>query len=176
MTERPLVVKTEVSIDAPASSVWRVLTSLPALGEWDDLPDEYDGDALALGSELLWRRMDGGYTKLTVTAFEPPRRLRLALYGSTWPLPPSAYDVGYTYSLTELGRRTTLVIEIGDFADLAHGEDFYEASLDFGHRASSRIRELAESGFGERPSRSLGEVTASGRINQRTRPGASYLK
>ena len=141
---RPLVVRTAVSIDAPASAVWRVLTSVTSLGEWDDLPDHYDGETLVLGSELLWRRVDGGYTKLTVTAFEPERRLRLVLYGSTWPLPPAAYDVGYTYSLTPLGDRTTLAIEIGDFGVLAHGEDFYDASMDFASRAARKIRELAE--------------------------------
>ncbi len=143
-TDRPLVVRTSVSIDAPASAVWAVLTTLRCIGEWDDLPDEYDGDSLTLGSELLWRRLDGGYTRLTVTAFEPYRRLRLALYGSTWSLPPASYDVGYTYSLADHAGATLLSIEIGDFAELYRGEDFYEASLDFGNRASRRIKELAE--------------------------------
>jgi uncharacterized protein YndB with AHSA1/START domain len=141
---QPLVVRTAVAIDAPVAAIWEVLTTLRSFGEWDDLPDEYDGDSLTLGSELRWRRVDGGYTKLTVTAFEPPTRLRLALYGSTWPLPPASYDVGYTYSLADDAGRTWLSIEIGDFAALSHGEDFYEASLGFGKAASRKIKELAE--------------------------------
>jgi hypothetical protein len=99
---------------------------------------------LVLGSELLWKRVDGGYTMLTVTGFEPRRRLRLSLYGSSWELPPASYDVAYTYSLADQDGRTLLSIEIGDFAGLPHGKDFYDASWEFGKTASRRIKELAE--------------------------------
>ncbi len=140
----PLVVRTSVAIDAPPSTVWAVLTTLRSMGEWDDLPDEYSGESLALGSELRWKRVDGGYTMLTVTGFEPRKRLRLSLYGSSWELPPSSYDVAYTYSLADRDGRTLLSIEIGDFARLPHGRDFYDASLEFGRTASRRIKDLAE--------------------------------
>src|SRR5262245_14369205 len=131
MTPPPLVVRTAISLDAPASRVWRVLTDVRSFGQWDDLPDEYVGDSIELGSELVWIRMDVGYTKLTVTVFEPCARLKLARYGSTWPLPPDCYDVGYTYALAEHGGRAALSMEIGDFAAIPHGRDFYEASVDF---------------------------------------------
>ena len=143
-TVLPLVVRTTVAIDAPTSAVWAVLTTLRSIGEWDDLPDEYSGESLALGSELLWKRVDGGYTMLTVTGFEPRKRLRLSLYGSTWELPPASYDVAYTYSLADQDGRTMLSIEIGDFAGLPHGKDFYDASLEFGKTASRGIKDLAE--------------------------------
>jgi len=140
----PLVVRTSVAIDAPPSAVWAVLTTLRLMGEWDDLPDQYRGESLALGDELLWRRVDGGYTRLTVTGFEPRKRLRLSLYASSWELPPDSYDVAYTYSLADRGGRTLLSIEIGDFAPLPHGQDFHDASLEFGRTASRKIKDLAE--------------------------------
>jgi uncharacterized protein YndB with AHSA1/START domain len=142
-TARSLLVRETVTIDAPPAAVWEVLTSLRWIAEWDDLPDEWDGDRLTFGSELRWNRVDGGCTKLTVVAFVPGERLRFALYGSTWPLPPSAYDVGYAYSLTPVAGGTRLDIEIGDFDALPHGEDFHAASLDFAERAARKIGELA---------------------------------
>jgi uncharacterized protein YndB with AHSA1/START domain len=142
-TARPLVVRETVTIDAPVAAVWEVLTTLRWIAEWDDLPDEWESDWLALGSELRWNRVDGGCTKLTVVALEPGERLRLALYGSTWPLPPSAYDVGYAYSLAPVAGGTRLDIEIGDFDALPHGEDFHAASLDFAERAGRKIGEIA---------------------------------
>src|SRR6266496_2072232 len=141
---QPRVVSTKVAIDAPTSTVWAVLTTLRSMGEWDDLPDEYSGESLALGSELRWKRVDGGYTLLTVTGFEPRKRLRLSLYGSSWELPPASYDVAYTYSLADEDGRTLLAIEIGDFAGLPHGQDFYDASLEFARTASRKIKDLAE--------------------------------
>jgi hypothetical protein len=141
---RPLVARTEVTIGASVEAVWEVLTTLPSIAEWDDLPDEWEGDRLALGKALVWHRVDGGFTRLTVVAFEPLRRLRLALYGSTWPLPASAYEVGYSYALETREGGTALVIEIGDFAVLPHGEDFLAASREFGEAAARKIKELAE--------------------------------
>jgi uncharacterized protein YndB with AHSA1/START domain len=141
---RPLVARTAVTIAAPAEAVWGVLTTIASIAEWDDLPDEWEGDRLALGSSLVWRRVDGGFTRLTVADFEPERHLRLSLYGSTWPLPPSAYGVGYSYSLEAAGTGTRLGIEIGDFAELSHGEDFQEAARDFADAAALKIKELAE--------------------------------
>jgi len=149
--KEPLVVRTSVAIEAPPSAVWAVLTTLRFLGEWDDLPDEYSGESLALGSELVWKRVDGGYTRLTVTGFEPRKRLRLSLYGSSWELPPDSYDVAYTYSLADQDRGTLLSIEIGDFAGLPHGRDFYDASLEFGRTASRKIKDLAEAVEAPRP-------------------------
>jgi uncharacterized protein YndB with AHSA1/START domain len=140
----PLVARTAVSIDAPASRVWSVLTDARLFGRWDEAPDARNGDSLELGSGLLWMRMDGEYTKLTVTVFEPPSRLKLALYGSTWPLPPDAYDVGYTYSVAERFGRAALSIEIGDFAEILHSQDYYDAAVEFAARAAWKIKKLAE--------------------------------
>jgi len=77
----PLVVRGTVSIDAPPARVWPVLTSLRSLAKWDDLPDRYSGESLELGGELVWDRIDGGYTRLTVTVCDPERRHDLATLG-----------------------------------------------------------------------------------------------
>jgi uncharacterized protein YndB with AHSA1/START domain len=150
-TARPLVVREAATMKAPVDAVWEVLTSMRAIAEWDELPDEWEGERLRLGSALRWNRVDGGWTTLTVVAFEPGARLRLALYGSTWPRPRSAYDIGYEYSLSAVAGGTRLDVEIGDFDELPHGEDFHAAALDFASRAVRKIRELAEDPTGQRP-------------------------
>ena len=140
----PLVVRATVFIDALPGRVWAVLTGLRSLADWDDLPDRYAGESLKLGSELVWNRIDGGYTKLTVTTCDQERRLRLSLYASHWEHPPAAYDIAYTYSLAASEGVTRLFIEIGDFSVLPRGQAFFDASREFADRAGAKIKALAE--------------------------------
>jgi uncharacterized protein YndB with AHSA1/START domain len=138
------VVKATVFIHALPGRVWAILTGLRSLADWDDLPDRYAGESLQHGSELVWNRIDGGYTKLTVTTCDQERRLRLSLYASHWEHPPAAYDIAYTYSLAAGEGGTLLFIEIGDFSVLRRGQAFFEASREFADRAGAKIKALAE--------------------------------
>jgi len=140
----PLVVKATVFINALPGRVWAVLTDLRSLADWDDLPDRYSEESLKHGSELVWNRIDGGYTRLTVTTCDQERRLRLSLYASHWEHPPAAYDIAYTYSLAAREGGTLLVIEIGDFSVLRRGQAFFDASREFADRAGAKIKALAE--------------------------------
>lgn len=135
----PLLVEAQLQIPAPPARVWQVLTTPHYIRQWDDLPDGYGEEPLALGSTISWE----GHATLTVTIFEPPHHLRMALYVATWEQPPSAYDIAYTYKLTEQDGGTQLTITVGDFAPLATGQAYYDASVEFASAAEQKIKELA---------------------------------
>ncbi len=80
---------------------------------------------------------------MTITAFEPAQRLRMALYGATWEQPPSAYDIAYTFTLTAEDDGTLLTITVGDFAPLTNGQEYYDASVEFASDAGQKIKQLA---------------------------------
>lgn len=144
MTQQ-LLVKDSITINAPAASIWHVLVQPWYVRQWDELPEDFGEDDLSLGSEILWRREDGGYTKMTVTACETHRQLRLSLYSSSWEQPPSAYDIAYAFTLSSQSGSTLLSLTIGDFASLPDGQNYYEASVEFAVNALNKIKELSES-------------------------------
>lgn len=59
--------------------------------------------------------------------------------------PANMQRVAYRYLLEEQNGRTMLKIEIGDFALLKDGQDYYDASVEFAAKAKNVIQELAES-------------------------------
>lgn len=139
MTKR-LLVENEILIHAPASKVWGVLVEPRYMKQWDDLPEGYGEDKLALGNVIEWE----GYSILTVTRLEPDQQLQLSLYVPKWELPPESYSIAYTYTLTPQGVNTLLSVTIGDFAQLADGEPYYDASVEFAAVSLPKIKELAE--------------------------------
>jgi uncharacterized protein YndB with AHSA1/START domain len=139
-----LIVKRNLSINAPASKVWEVLVKPQFIRQWDELPDDFGEQPLSLGREITWEREDGGFVKLTVTRFEPEKQLKLSLYNSSWDQAPSAYDIAYTYLLSSQDGSTGLEVEIGDFKALPNGQDYYEASEEFGDTSIQKIKALAE--------------------------------
>jgi len=113
--------------------------------QWDELPEDHDDQAfLEVGSLILWNQPNGQLTKLTVTRCETNKLLKINLYNSSWPLPESAYDIAYLYTLHQQ-YGTSLEIGIGDFSVLSEGEKYYKASLEFGETAAVKIKSLAES-------------------------------
>lgn len=138
--QRTLLVTEEINIHAPAEKVWDVLVNPHYIKQWDDLPEDFDEEILTGASVIEWT----GYSTLTVTDFEPLKRLRLSLYSPKWELSPAAYDIAYTYILSPHENHTRLTITIGDFAQLADGENYYGESVRFGKAAAEKIKELAE--------------------------------
>ncbi|WP_163100057.1 SRPBCC domain-containing protein [Peribacillus alkalitolerans] len=135
-----LTVKSGINIMAPASKVWEVLTKSEFIRQWDDIPEGFTADSLSLGSVLEW----AGYSMLTVKSFEPNKLLYLSLYSLKWDLPPSSYDIGYTYNLSTESQFTLLTVEIGDFSQLPEGEKYYQSSLEFVNIALKKIKGLSE--------------------------------
>jgi uncharacterized protein YndB with AHSA1/START domain len=134
-----LLVEEQIQIPASPMRVWQVLTTPRYIRQWDDLPEGFGEEPLTLGSTIVWE----GHATLTITEFEPSHQLRMALYVATWEQPPSAYDIAYTYSLTAQDDGTLLTITVGDFAPLANGQEYYDASVEFASEAGPKIQQLA---------------------------------
>jgi uncharacterized protein YndB with AHSA1/START domain len=137
---QPLVVRSEIVIEAPLSKVWEVLIAPKYIRQWDDLPSDFEDYYLEYGRTIEW----SGTSKLTVTICEPNEVLKMSLYVSKWEQPPAAYDIAYTYRLVNDGTDTVLSVEIGDFSALPDGEDYYNASVEFAATAMEKIKNLSE--------------------------------
>lgn len=137
---KKLLTEDSIEISTPASRVWEVLVSTQYIKQWDDVPENFKDASLQLGSVLHWE----GYSKLTVSRFEPGKLLKMNLHGEKWTKPESAYDIAYTYTLVETNGATRLTLTIGDFGVLPEGQSYYDASIEFGATALKKIKELAE--------------------------------
>ena len=135
-----LITNDTITINASASKVWEVLTTPGYIRQWDDVPESFTDSQLKQGSVLHW----AGYSKLTVTRFEPNRLLKMNMYVEKWERPESEFDVAYTFRLKEDGHTTSLTISIGDFASAPGGQELYDTSVEFGRTAAEKIKALAE--------------------------------
>ncbi|WAC09282.1 SRPBCC family protein [Dyadobacter pollutisoli] len=138
--DEPLVVKSEISIEAPIAKVWEVLVAPKYIKQWDDLPSDFEDYYLELGRSIEWT----GTSKVVVTVCEPNEILKMSLYVSKWEQPSTAYDIAYIYRLANDGTATKLTLEIGDFSVLPDGEDYYTASVEFAGAALEKIKSLSE--------------------------------
>ena len=137
---KELVVRNEILIDAPVSKVWEVIIAPKFIRQWDSLPEDFGDYYLEVGREIDW----SGNSRITVTEMVAHERLKLSFHLSKWDVPPSASDTAYIYTLAEADGMTRLTLEIGDFAQLAEGESFYDTYLDFSEKALKKISLLAE--------------------------------
>jgi len=140
---KQLIVERDITIDSPAADVWDILTLPVFIRGWDDLPEDFGDTPLQRGTEIKWIQKDKSVI-LTVTDFEPHKRLKLNLYNSDWENPAEAYDIAYTYTLQETGGQTELHVTIGDFQVLSKGQDYFDSAEEFGDNATQKIKELAE--------------------------------
>ncbi len=138
--EQTLIVKNQIQIEAPLSKVWEVLVAPKYIRQWDDLPSGFDDYYLEPGRVIEWT----GITKLTVTESEPNELLKLSLYVDKWEQPPAAYNIAYTYRLSEKAGGVLLQLEIGDFGVLEDGQTYYDSSVEFAETALEKIKNLAE--------------------------------
>ncbi len=138
----PVIVTDHVTINAPASRVWKVLTTPNFIRQWDDLPEGFGDQPLQKGTHIEWE----GFSKLTVAELSPEQRLKLKLYSPKWGKPPELYDIAYSYSLTENNGQTHLSLNIGDFnvLPIEQAETYQEASQEFAESALPKIKEIAE--------------------------------
>jgi uncharacterized protein YndB with AHSA1/START domain len=135
-----LTVKESIEINAPVSKVWEVLIAPKYIRQWDELPQDFEDFYLEKGRTIEWT----GSSKLTVTDCEPHELLRLSLYVLKWELPPSNYNIAYTYNLGESGTACLLTVEIGDFGTLPDGTNYFEKAQEFAEKALQKIKSLSE--------------------------------
>jgi uncharacterized protein YndB with AHSA1/START domain len=138
----PRVVNGRISIQAPASKVWEVLTHPDHIRQWDALPDNFGNAPLQPGTVLEWP----GFSRLTVTVFEPVRQLELSLHSPRWKSPPTDHQIAYTYMLAEEEGGTQLSLRFGDLGSLPDDEAsaYREAGEEFCETALPEIKRLAE--------------------------------
>lgn len=141
-----LVIRKTVEIDAPVSTVWKVLTD-------NDLIQQYmfgcyaETDWLP-GSPLLWKGAADGklYVKGHVVAIEAPHRLEYTVIDPNSDIEdiPANY-LKMTYDLKEDGEGS-MVLEIaqGDFATVANGQKRYEDVMAGDDHLMQAIKKLAE--------------------------------
>ncbi len=135
-----LIVKNNIKINATPEKVWEVLTNPYYIKQWDELPEDFGDEAVSASTIINFP----GFSKLTVTGYEPGRVIRYQLYVDAWGetvIP----DINYSYHISQdANGETWLGIEIGDFAVLTDGSKYYDESINFGNTASQKIKELAE--------------------------------
>lgn len=138
-----LVVERKIMINALPERVWEVLVKPRYIRRWEDLPKGLGNKTLELESVIRWDQEEDQFIELTVTAFEPGKLLRLALFHSEWDSLP-ADPITYTYQLISAGARTRLILHIGDFRPLEDGLEYYEESVVFARNALRKIKEISE--------------------------------
>lgn len=135
-----LTVDKRIEISAPVSKVWEILIAPKYIRQWDELPQDFEDYYLEKGRTIEW----SGSSKLTVTECEPHKLLRLSIYVLKWELPPSNYDIAYTYSLNEMDGACVLNVQIGDFSILPDGENYFGKAQEFAEKALQKIKNLSE--------------------------------
>ena len=144
MHSNELTVKDEVLIEAPPSKVWEVLVKPKFVSKWDELPENYPEEDMALGSKVIWELPNGGQSITTIIKADQNKELIIALNVTNREIQPKEGDVAYRYLLEERGSDTLLKIEIGDFSLIKNGQMYYDASVEFASNSKNVIKELAE--------------------------------
>ncbi|MCF0056385.1 SRPBCC domain-containing protein [Dyadobacter sp. CY356] len=131
----PLVVKSVITINAPASQVWDALVNpektkvymfgCETVSDWE------------VGSSLLWKGSYEGqemvFVKGNIVKIEPEKQLIYTTID-----PNSTIDdvsenyLNVNYSLEELDGQTVLTVEQGDYSTVAEGERRYQEAYNNG--------------------------------------------
>lgn len=141
-----LEIRKTVAIDAPVSTLWKVLTDntfiqqymFGCVAETDWLP----------GSPLLWKGAADGkvYVKGQVVAIDAPHHLEYTVIDPNSSIEdiPENY-LTMTYELKEDGEGASILeIAQGDFSIVADGQKRYQDVLAGDDHLMQAIRELAE--------------------------------
>jgi len=148
--EKELFVKNEISINAPATMVWDVLTN-PAQTKKYMYGCETVSDWKA-GSPLLWKGEWEGkemvFVKGNIVTIAPGS---LLAYTTIDPNNPAMEDTAgnyltVTYQLTEANGGTHLVVTQGDYTKVADGEKRYNDAVSQGGWGAllEKIKTIAE--------------------------------
>lgn len=148
----PLIVKGEITINAPVAKVWDALTK----PEWTK---QYMFGCEALsdwkpGSPLLWKGSFNGVEMVAVkghiVSIQPGHSL---VYTTMDPNNPAVADLPENYltvtcHLQEQDGQTLLTVSQGDFSKVAEGENRYKHTVDGGgwDPVLVQIKQLLETG------------------------------
>jgi uncharacterized protein YndB with AHSA1/START domain len=146
-----LFVEKSIEIEAPATTVWTILTGPKFTEQWSGFfgargPIETDWNP---GSRVLWKNAAHEvYVSGTVMAAEKNKLLRFTVRAIKSEMQPisglAEDDITQTYALVEHARRTTLSIAHGDFSKLRDGENIQPGAAAVWDGVLPKIKELAE--------------------------------
>ncbi|MER2997544.1 SRPBCC family protein [Pontibacter populi] len=134
------IVKDQVKIQAPAAKVWEVLTNPAYMRQWEEMPENFGDEYLQQGSVINYE----GFSRLTVTTFEVNKLLVLTVYLPNVDMDPDAYNIAYRFILLPDNDQTVLDFEIGDFAPVPNGQQYYDMSVQFAETSLQKIMSLSE--------------------------------
>jgi len=141
-----LVIRKQIEIDAPVSTVWKVLTDNEFIPQYMfNCVTETDWRP---GSPLLWKGAADGklYVKGKIVAIDAPQRLVYTVIdpNSTIPDIPANY-LTMTFSLKPKNdHRSVLEAAQGDFSTVAEGQRRYQHSLGGNDMVLQGIKKVAE--------------------------------
>lgn len=133
--QKPLIIRNEITIDAPAPRVWDALVNpeqtkqymfgCEALSDWN------------VGSELLWKGEHEGkeiiWVKGEILDIEPGKFLRYTTIDPHSNIDDIADNyLQVTYDLVPQGEKTLLKVSQGDYSGVAEGERRYQDSYNNG--------------------------------------------
>jgi len=132
----PLIVKNDITIDAPATKVWDALTK-------PDWTKQYMFGCEPItdwkpGSPLLWKGtfndVEMVAVKGQVVRFEPPRSLVYTVIDPNNPAIPDLPEnyLTVTCNLNETAGHTQLTVTQGDYSTVADGDNRYNHTVDGG--------------------------------------------
>jgi uncharacterized protein YndB with AHSA1/START domain len=145
-----LYVQRSVEIDAPAMTVWDVLTRREFNSQW--APEFTSGSPFYIdstwetGITVRWKDAEGRVlVEGQVMAREPHKLLRFTVLdvNDSSGYQPREED-GITYRLWEKNGRTTLDIMQGDFSLMPDGAKYHELTAKTWERVLPKIKKLAE--------------------------------
>ncbi|QBD74858.1 hypothetical protein EPA93_02150 [Ktedonosporobacter rubrisoli] len=143
---RELFVDKSVTIAAPATKVWEVLTRPEYAREWVRLwwPDfallESDWQT---GSSVIWQLADGTVgSQGTISLAQPYTLLSFSFQVNN---PYLIKQEEITYRLDEQDGHTHLSVTVGNFGDTPEHEACYPGALQSWETSLPKIKELAES-------------------------------
>lgn len=146
-----LVVEKSIDINAPASTIWKVLTKPEFTKEWSGFfgaTGPIDSD-WKLGSKVLWKNAQGQvYVSGTVIALEQNTLLQFTVRATNPAMQPISGldedDITQSYALLEHDGRASLSVVHGDFNKLANGEQIRPNAAAVWDKALPKIKELSE--------------------------------
>ena len=128
----PLFTHDSIEIHAPLSKVWKVLTTVQLLKQWEIIPVDYgDLTHLTVGRTILWKDENGVVqVKGTVLDTFHHKHLKVSLQDLSWKNPPKPEEFYYEYLLEDRNGSTLLTLRMGDFRAIPGGENQFEETKD----------------------------------------------
>jgi uncharacterized protein YndB with AHSA1/START domain len=142
--KKPLIVKNNIVIEAPATRVWDALVNPEKTKQY-----MYGCETVSdwkKGSPLLWKGLHEGkemvFVQGTILDIQPGMFLKYTALDPHSPIDDSANPITITYELTEEKGKTLFTVTQGDYAMVAEGERRYAEAYNNGEGWNPLLAEI----------------------------------